>query len=228
MKKFMSIVALPLVVLAMMVGSVVSAYADATVYVVHGIPDVDVDIAVNGDCLLPNFMFGDQAGPLSLPAGDYEIVITLAGAMEQCGGDEVLDLDVTLTGDENATIIAYLDEGGMPAIKVFGNDFSRTEPGKARITLHHTAAAPMVDVAVNRDMDAMFSAAIEDFENGMQVTTSLRPGEWYVWLAAAGSTDPAFGPQLVKFKPFTAYRVFAVGSLADESLQLLAFADEAK
>ena len=69
MKKFMSIVALPLVVLAMMVGSVVSAYADATVYVVHGIPDVDVDIAVNGDCLLPNFMFGDQAGPAGLVTG---------------------------------------------------------------------------------------------------------------------------------------------------------------
>jgi hypothetical protein len=228
MKRFMSIAALPLVVLAMTVGSVVSAYADATVYVVHGIPDVPVDIAVNGDCTLENFMFGDQAGPLMLPAGDYQITISLANEMDPCMGDVVLDVTVPFMDGENVTVIAYLDEMGDPTAGKFMNDFSRTDPGTARIMLHHTAAAPMVDVAVNRDMDAMFSAAIEDFANGDQVVTSLRPGEWYVWLAAAGSTDPAFGPQLVQFKPFTTFRVYAVGSLAAGNLQLLAFADSAK
>jgi hypothetical protein len=228
MKRFMSIAALPLVVLAMTVGSVVSAYADATVYVVHGIPDVPVDIAVNGDCTLENFMFGDQAGPLMLPAGDYQITISLANEMDPCMGDVVLDVTVPFMDGENVTVIAYLDEMGDPTAGKFMNDFSRTDPGTARIMLHHTAAAPMVDVAVNRDMDAMFSAAIEDFANGDQVVTSLRPGEWYVWLAAAGSTDTAFGPQLVQFKPFTTFRVYAVGSLAAGNLQLLAFADSAK
>ena len=224
----MSIMALPLVVLAMTVGSVVSAYADATVYVVHGIPDVPVDVAVNGDCTLENFMFGDQAGPLSLPGGDYQITISLANEMDPCMGDVVLDVTVPFMDGENVTVIAYLDEMGDPTAGKFDNDFSRTDPGTARIMLHHTAAAPMVDVAVNRDMDAMFSAAIEDFANGDQVVTSLRPGEWYVWLAAAGSTDPAFGPELVQFKPFTTYRVYAVGSLAAGNLQLLAFADGSK
>lgn len=228
MRKLMSITALPLVVLAMTIGSVVSASADATVYVVHGIPDVDVDVAVDGGCALEYFMFGDQAGPLMLPAGDHQITISLADDMDPCGGDVVLDVNVPFADGENVTVIAYLDDMGSPTAGKFDNDFSRTDPGTARIMLHHTAAAPMVDVAVNRDMDAMFSAAIEDFANGDQVVTSLRPGEWYVWLAAAGSTDPAFGPELVKFKPFTAYRVFAVGSLAAGNLQLLAFADSAK
>ena len=227
MKRFMAIAVLPIIA-ATILGSVVPAFADATVYVVHGIPDVPVDIAVDGGCALENFMFGDQAGPLSLSAGDHQITISLANMMDPCDGDVVLDVSVPFMDGENVTVIAYLDGMGNPTAGKFDNDFSRTDPGTARIMLHHTAAAPVVDVAVNREMDAMFSPAIEGFANGDQVVTSLRPGEWYVWLAAAGSTDPAFGPQLVKFKPFTAYRVFAVGSLAAGTLQLLAFADKAK
>jgi hypothetical protein len=228
MRKLMSIGALPILVLAAMVGSVVSAQADATVYVVHGIPNVDVDIAVDGGCALEGFMFGDQAGPLMLPAGDHQITISLVDAMDPCGGDVVLDVSVPFADGENVTVIAYLDEMGSPTAGKFDNDFSRTDPGTARIMLHHTAAAPMVDVAVDRDMGAMFSAAIEDFANGDQVVTSLRPGDWYVWLAPAGSTDPVFGPESVKFKPFTAYRVFAVGDIGAGTFQLLAFADSAK
>ena len=228
MKKFTSIVALPLIVLAMTVASVVSAHADATVYVVHGIPDVAVDIAVDGGCALEYFMFGDQAGPLSLPAGDHQITISLANEMDPCSGDVVLDVNVPFMDGENVTVIAYLDEMGDPTAGKFDNDFSRTDPGTARIMVHHTAAVPVVDAAIDRDMDAMFSPTIEGFANGDQVVTSLRPGEWYVWLAPTGSTDPAFGPQLVKFKPFTTYRVYAVGSLAAGNVQLLAFADSTK
>ena len=228
MKKFMSMAILPLVAMTLAVGGITPAFADATVYVVHGIPDVPVDVAVDGGCALENFMFGDQAGPLMLPAGDHQITISLADEMNPCGGDVVLDVTVPFMDDENVTVIAYLDEGGAPTAGKFDNDFSRTDPGMARIILHHPAAAPMVDVAVNRDMEAMFSAAIEDFENGDQVVTSLRPGEWYVWLAPAGSDTPVFGPEMVKFKPFMAYRVFAVGSITAGNFQLLAFANEAK
>jgi len=227
MKSFMAIAILPIIA-ATMIGSVVPAFADATVYVVHGIPDVPVDIAVDGGCALENFLFGDQAGPLSLPAGDHQITISLANMADPCNGDVVLDVSVPFVDGENVTVIAYLDDMGNPTAGKFANDFSRTDPGTARIILHHTAAAPVVDAAIDRDMDAMFSPAIEGFANGDQVVTSLRPGEWYVWLAAAGSTDPAFGPQLVKFKPFTVYRVYAVGSLSAGNLQLLPFADSAK
>jgi hypothetical protein len=223
----MSIAVLPLVVTAM-VGTVAPAFGDATVYVVHGIPNVPVDVAVDGGCAIEGFMFGDQVGPIMLPAGDRQITISLADEMNPCGGDVVLDVTVPFMDDENVTVIAYLDEMGAPTAGKFDNDFSETDPGTARIMLHHTAAAPMVDVAVNRDEDAMFSAAIEDFANGDQVVVPLRPGEWYVWLAPAGSTDPVFGPELVQFKPFTTYRVFAVGSIGDGSFQLLAFANDVK
>jgi hypothetical protein len=228
MRKFMSLVALPLIVAVMALVSVVSAHADATVYVVHGIPDVAVDVAVDGGCALEDFNFGDQAGPIMLPAGTHQITITLADEMNPCGGGVVLDVPVPFADDENVTVVAYLDESANPTAGKFDNDFSRTEPGKARLMLHHTAAAPAADIAVDRDVDAMFSPAATDFANGDQIITSLRPGEWYVWLALTGTTDPVYGPQLVQLKPFTAYRVFAVGSAAAGNLGLLAFANPAK
>ncbi len=38
----------------------------------HAIPDTPVDVYVNGELTLDNFAPGDLAGPLALPAGDYE------------------------------------------------------------------------------------------------------------------------------------------------------------
>ena len=57
-----------------------AAAGDGTVYVVHGIPGVTVDVYVNGTNTLPNFAPGKVAGPLSLPAGSYAIKIFKAGA----------------------------------------------------------------------------------------------------------------------------------------------------
>jgi hypothetical protein len=228
MTRLISVLTLTLVSFTLFAGTVTANAADATVYVVHGIPDVAVDVAVDGDCAIENFMFGDQVGPIMLPAGDHTITITVDDEMGPCEGGFVFEATVPFMADENVTVIAYLDEMGDPTAGKFDNDFSRTDPGKARLLVHHTAAAPMVDISVARDMDAMFDAAISDFANGDQVVTQLRPGEWYVSIAAAGTTDPVLGPALVELKPFTAYRIFAVGSLADDTLALLPFADPAK
>ena len=48
-------------------------------YVVHGIPGVPVDVYVNDNNQLPNFQPSTVAGPLTLPAGDYNIKIRPAG-----------------------------------------------------------------------------------------------------------------------------------------------------
>jgi hypothetical protein len=77
-------------------------------------------------------------------------------------------------------------------------------------------------------MDEPFVPAISGLSNGDQVTESYRPGDWYVSIAQMGSTDPAYGPTLVKVKPFKVYRLFAVGSAFDGSLTLLNFEYDAK
>ena len=72
-----------------------AAAGDGTVYVVHGVPGVSVDVYVNGNKTLPNFAPGKVAGPLSLPAGSYAIKIFKAGA-DPASATAVIDKSVDL------------------------------------------------------------------------------------------------------------------------------------
>jgi hypothetical protein len=206
-------------------GSPAPASADATVYVVHGIPDAVFDVALDGVCVLEGAMFQDQAGPMDLPAGIHQVTIRVADPMDPCTGEVLLDVPFMLQEGENATAVAFLDDMCQPTVARFANDLSRTSPGKARIVLHHTACAPAIDIAVAREMDEPFKPMITDFANGDQVTEQLRPGEWYVTLAEAGTGMPSVGPTLVRLKPFTTYRAYAVGSIVHGNAAVVVFED---
>jgi hypothetical protein len=219
MKKF----ALAMAAMMLMVGFA-GAAGEATVYVVHGIPGVLVDVEVVGvGCALQGFDFGDIAGPLSLPEGTYNIKVRPANAMTPCSETPVIDVNVPFVAGENVTIVAHLDAMGNPVASKFDNDFSPTGRGMARLIVHHTAYAPMVDIKVSRDGEKAPALMIEDFSNGDQTAAETRPGEWYVSIMPAGNMSPVFGPVLVELKPFTAYRIYAVGDVGGGTFTLLVF-----
>lgn len=202
---------------------------EATVYVVHGIPGQDlgadpallVDVSLNGSCALKNFAFGDIVGPVTLSANIYDVSISFANEDDPCGNDPVIEATVELMGGVNYSIVAYLDDGGSPTAGLFENDVMPTGRGKARITVHHTANAPAVDISVRRDEPQSPGLDIFDFMNGDQATAEVRPGEWNVAIAPAGTGTPVFGPVTVKLSPYSAYLVFAVGSVDTGSFTLL-------
>lgn len=209
---------------AVLIAGAAASYAgDATVYVVHGIPNVPVDIAVDGACAIEGFMFGDQVGPISLSPGTHVIKISLADAMDPCAGGVVLEAPVPFMDDENATIIAYLSGMGTPTAGKFPNDFSRPDPGTARIIAHHCAAAPPADIAVSRSPTAAFEPTVAGIANGEQVVEYFRPGAWSVAVAQAGMYEPLLGPVKLRLAPHSIHRLFAVGSPLDGSLTLLHF-----
>jgi len=203
---------------------------NAFAYVIHGIPGQDlnlapalpVDVSLNGECALPGFTFGQIVGPLPLPAGEYDIAIALADPQSPCSGAPVITADdVTLEVGQNYSIIAHLTEGGAPTASVFVNDVSRTAP-KGRVTVHHTAAAPTVDVEIRRFGWRWGRAfGLEDVSNGDQGSITLLPGRWGVSLFPAGGDDAVFGPASLTVQPQKTYLVFAVGSLTNETLTLL-------
>jgi hypothetical protein len=201
---------------------------DAAIYAVHGVPGVAVDVAVDGECVAESFMYGDQIGPVEYSPGTHIIRISLANPMDPCMGTVVLEAPVVVMDDEDVTVVAHLDVMGSPTASLFYNDFSRPDPGTARIIAHHCAAAPAIDISADRDMDAPFDPDVVGLSNGDQVTEYFRPGEWYVSVAPTGSTTPALGPTLVQARPFMVYRLFAVGSPFDGSLTLLNFEESAK
>ncbi len=191
------------------------AYAadNAQLSVLHGVPDLTVDVYVNGERTLNNFKPGDLAGPLKLPAGSYDVAITAADAKDD-SDPAIGPVELTLKGGGNYTAVAHLDEGGDPTATLFTNDVSRTEAGQGRLTVRHTAAAPAVDILAGGD------AVISDLSNPDEKVLDLDAGTVEAAVAAAGTTDPVIGPADVTVAEGKNTIVYAWGSLEDENLEL--------
>jgi hypothetical protein len=205
----------------------------ATVYVVHGIPGADlgpafdaalpVDITVNGGCALEGFTFGTIAGPLSLPAGSYDIQIKPANTTTPCSEATLLTATAVVQAGMNYSIVAHLTATGAPTITPFVNDLSRTG-GAARVIAHHTANAIPVDITIARNDSTRSprgSATLTNVPNGAQASPVFQPGNWQLTIAAAGGSPVVVDKAPLQFRPFKAYLVYAVGSLANNTFELL-------
>jgi hypothetical protein len=186
----------------------------ASVTVVHGVPDLAVDVYVNGEVALENFEFGTVTDPIQLPAGDYAIEIRAAG--EPADSEPALSGSATVGEDTNASIVAHLDADGNPKLSVFVNDVSPIAAGESRVTVRHTAAAPAVDVLAN---DA---ALITNLANPDEASADVPADTYSVAVAATGTTEPVLGPTDLALAAGTSTIVYAVGSLEAGNLQLLA------
>jgi len=229
MKKLLAILAGALLTLAVVPGGA-AATESASVRVAHGIPGQDlgldpalpVDVLVNDSiCLLQGFTFGEFAGPVELAPGTYDIKISLANPGSPCSNPAVINQDVMFEEGEDATVIAHLTEDGAPTASKFTNDLSRAGLLKSRLIVHHTAAAPTVDVMLQRSFLFRRALMIEDFSNGDQAAAEVLPGRWNVSIAPAGASDPVFGPVPLVVKPFRTYLIYAVGSVNTGSFTLL-------
>lgn len=220
---------------------------EGEVFVVHGIPGDDlglaselaVDVSVNGACALEGFTFGEIVGPLPFAEGFYDIAISLADEDSPCSNDPVIEAPgVEIMAGKNYSIVANLTEDGTPTANVFENDVSVTN-GDARVIVHHTAAAGTVDVRLKRAWPWWYRPLmIEGFSNGDQVAAVVDPVRWYASILAPGDawadedededqrgwwwhTDVLFGPVPLDLDPDVVYLVYAVGSLTNDTFDLL-------
>jgi hypothetical protein len=185
-----------------------AAANDGTVYVVHGVPGVTVDVYVNGTKTLPNFAPGKVAGPLTLPAGSYAIKVFKAGD-DPASATAVIDTSVDLPAGANASLVAGLDDAGKPKLFTFVNDVSAAAAGQGRLAVAHTAAAPAVDVLANG------SAAFTNLVNGKEATADLAAGTVSASVVATGTTAPALiGPADVPVTAGMLTAVYAIGAPA--------------
>jgi hypothetical protein len=217
---------------------------NASIYVVHGIPGHDVkealdpalpvDVIVNPGksqiCLLQGLKFGDIAGPLTIPASTYNIAISLASTVAPCSNPALLGpVSVTLSSGENASLVAYLQDGGTPDVKKFDNDLTNPiNNGNSRVIVQHTANAPAVDIHVVRYAWPMIPfTTIPNVSNGEQTQADLpseRPifyGTTRVTLTPAGEKGPVIGPYFFQLNPHSVYLIYAVGSLSTQSFTLI-------
>lgn len=185
------------------------------VSVIHGIPGLTVDVFVNGDATLEGFEPGDVAGPLELPAGDYELAIAPAGEGIDAA---VLEGSASVTDGLNASIVAHLTESGDPTISIFVNDTSEIAGGESRLVVRHTAAAPTVDILL-ADGTELFAGVSNPQEGQVDVAA----GSYDVEIAPAGAgvDGSVFSAPGVELPEGTARIVYATGSLADGTFGLV-------
>ena len=137
--------------------------ASVRAQVLHAAPDappVDVFVTAPGALLaqevpLGSFAFGESLGPVEVPAGDYQIRVTLvndpatvvydSGTLALAGGSDLLISAVANTGPGAAPItLAVASDAGGFILDSLGT------PAEVRV-IHASPDAPAVDVIVNDD-----------------------------------------------------------------------------
>jgi len=134
--------------------------ANAQLSVLHGVPDLTVDVYVNGDLTLDDFTPGTLAGPLDLPAGEYTVVLA-AGDSTDDSAPLIPAVTLPLESGKNYTAVAHLDKDAAPTATLFTNDTSAAGAGEGKVTVRHTAAnAEGVEIVANGD------TSLGTFNNG--------------------------------------------------------------
>ncbi|MDN4475327.1 DUF4397 domain-containing protein [Demequina sp. SYSU T00192] len=187
----------------------------AELSVLHGIPDLTVDVYVDGALTLDDFAPGDLAGPLDLDPGTYAVAITASDAADD--SEPVLGpIDLPLEEGMSYTAIAHLDEAGDATANLFTNDISATASGEGRLTVRHVAAAPAVDVWADG------SVVFDNLANPDEVMADLPVGTYAAAVSLTGEEDPVLGPTDVAVEEAVNTIVYAWGSAEDGSLAVAA------
>jgi len=168
-------------------GGVAAAADNASVSVVHGIPKTPVNVFVNGKLTLRDFQPGKVAGPLSLPAGSYQVRVFPA-ANTAGTGNPVISATATVPAGANVSLVAHLDTAGKPVLTPYVNDVSRVAAGQARLVVRHTAAAPAVDVRAGG------TPVVRGLTNPRQQELTVPAGSVRADVVLAGTSTVVIGP----------------------------------
>jgi hypothetical protein len=189
-----------------------AAAQDARLTVLHGVPGLPaaVQVFANGNALF-SFDYGEQRGPLSLPAGNYALEVRLNGA-------PILTASANVAAGLDYAVIANLDATGTPRLSVFGNGLQAQSLPESRLYVRHTAQAPAVDVILAQN--GVDVATIPNLSNGGEAVANVAPGRYAVRLAVAGTPTIAFGPADVVFENGLGYGIFATGVALTPSFRL--------
>ena len=198
---------------------------NARIRVLHAAPmapQVDVyatapgaDLAANSP--LGTFSFKEDLGPLQVPAGDYQIRVTLPNAP----GTVVFDSGTVTLQDGNDFLIAAVENtttGAAPISLMVANTFNAFEihdintPADLRV-VHASPDAPAVDIVVNDDF--MNPPLVEDLaftETAGYV--SVPAADYNVKVTPAGDPGVIVIDADLTLETAKSYSVVALGTLA--------------
>ena len=197
-------------------------------------PEVDVFVVEPGTSdpmgLAPLGAFDQKEtlGPVTVPAGEYRILVTLAGdtgvvfdsgpVMLTGGADLLLTaVNNTATGASPISLVA-MDGAGSFAI------LDTNTPANVRV-VHASPDAPAVDVVVNNDFVTPLVPGLTFPETTAYVAPP--PGDYNIKVAPAGTMTAVIDADVV-FAAGERYTVIAVGLVSDLSIEPLVLVDDSR
>lgn len=199
---------LGLLIPAMLAGPAAAAPGQGDAYVVQGIADQVLDIYVDDKKVLGQAEPKTIVGPLELDAGTHRLSLRKGDTMVAQGR-------FTVESGQSVDVVAHLksDISMGATITAYRNDLSPVGPGKVRLAVAHTAAAPPADIRVNGDV--LFS----NVANGETLTVVVPAAMYKVDIVPAATDGTAIlGPVDLSLKKGTLTRVFAIGNVATGSM----------
>ena len=195
------------------VSPVAAADGDAMVRVLHASPDAPaVDVYVDDTEVLSDVPFKTLSDYLALPAGDYQVKVTAAGD----AATVVIDAPVTVKADTKYTIAATNLLASIEP-KILVDDANPTTSQSLVRVVHFSPDAGPVDVAPD-GADALITNL--EFPNDTGYA-ELAPGAYDLDVRAAGTDTVAIDLPEIELEAGRAYSVFAVGTAADQSLDVV-------
>ncbi len=173
----------------------------AEVYIVQGLPDRSVDVAVDGKTVAEGVETAEVAGPFKVRGGEREVRVT-------DGGKVVLERTFAVKAKSSWDVVIHLpaSASGDPVATVFRNDLEAVPKGKASVVVAHTAAVPPADIKVNGDV--LFA----NVANGESLKLTVPAATYEVTIVPTGESKPViFGPVDLSVKGGSLNRVYAVG-----------------
>jgi hypothetical protein len=143
--------------------AILASYAHAqnsTLYVAHAAPgraissttnpEYPVDFSANGICLAKGIAFGDIRGPLTGPAGTYNVKFTIANSAFPCFGTPVFSASVSLAAGSTYIGVLTLDASNHVTGQIYASNLTALPAASlSRIEIVNATTAPLTAALSN-------------------------------------------------------------------------------
>lgn len=185
-----------------------AAPAIGEAYVIQGLLGETYDVTVDDEVVHRGATPKAIVGPIALDAGTHVVQL-------RKGSTVAVEQRFTVYAGQSVDVVAHkrADSTMSPVLTAFRNDTSPVGPGKVRLTVAHTAAAPPADIRV--DGTVLFRNVAN-----AEALTVLVPAKTYTIdiVPAATTGEPILGPVDLALNAGTLTRVFAIGSVASDDM----------
>ena len=182
----------------------------AEIYLVQGLPTVDVDVQVDGIGVARGSRPPAIAGPFKVKAGDHSVKVSSAGRTVTQGM-------VKVGAGSSWDVVAHLPAPSdiRPTMTAYRNDLTAVAADKSSLTVAHTASVPPADIRVNGKV------LFKDVANGESLNLVVPVATYGVDIVPTGKSSPVYlGPLKLTTQGGALNRVYAVGDPTKKTMNV--------